>query len=107
MRGTAVCRHTDSQCAPLQGTKPRDLCLKHRTVRSFSLPVLALVESFPGAMSPLGSKEPNELFLSPHTVFVSSTPQQSLHSACGLPPQWRLGMQSHAVVCDKPCGTIP
>ena len=28
-----------------------------------SLPVLAFVESFPGAMSPLGSKEPNEPFL--------------------------------------------
>src|SRR6195256_81363 len=61
MRGTAVCRHTVLACAPLQGTKPRALCLKHRTVRSFSLPVLPVVESFPGAMSPLGSKESNFL----------------------------------------------
>src|SRR5687768_14516954 len=65
MRGTAPGRHTDFKCAPL-GTKPRDLCLKDRTVRSFALPVLTAVESFPGAMSPLGSKEPNELFVSPH-----------------------------------------
>src|SRR5262245_37973322 len=63
IRGTAHSRHTDLGCAPLLGTRPRDLCLKHRTFRSFSLPLLVLVESFPGAMSPLGSKEPNELFV--------------------------------------------
>src|SRR5262245_56564984 len=34
--------------------------------REFPFPVLPVVESFPGAMSPLGSKEPNEPFLSPH-----------------------------------------
>ena len=77
MRGTAQDRHTYSECAPLQGTKPRDLCLKDRTFRSFSLPVLNVVESFPGAMSPLGSKEPNEPFFSPHKVFVASRPQKS------------------------------
>src|SRR5262245_65693476 len=63
IRGTAHSRHTDLGCAPLLGTRPRDLCLKHRTFRSFSLPLLVLVESFLGAMSPLGSKEPNELFV--------------------------------------------
>jgi hypothetical protein len=63
IRGTAHNRHTDLGCAPLSGTRPRDLCLKHRTFRSFSLRLLVLVESFPGAMSPLGSKEPNELFV--------------------------------------------
>src|SRR5215510_3188471 len=45
--------------------------------REFPLPVLPVVESFPGAMSPLGSKEPNEPFLSPHKVFVASRPQKS------------------------------
>src|SRR5437879_4559679 len=79
MRGTAVCRHTVLACAPLQGTKPRALCLKHRTVRSFSLPVLPVVESFPGAMSPLGSKESTELFVLPHRVFVSSRPPRCAH----------------------------
>jgi hypothetical protein len=65
IRGTAHRRHTDSKCAPLSGTKPRALCLSQRTVRSLCpvLLVLPVVESFPGAMSPLGSKEPIELFL--------------------------------------------
>ena len=41
-------------------------------------------------MSPLGSKEPNEPFLSPHTVFVSSRPQKSAYSVYAPPRQWRL-----------------
>src|SRR3990170_1166267 len=62
IRGTARGRHTDLRCA-LSGTTPRDLCLKDRTFRSLFLLVLAAVESFPGAQSPLGSKEPIELFV--------------------------------------------
>ena len=54
MRGTAHGRHTDLS-APL--------CVGHKTPGSLSqgpnrsgvyLPVLSIVESFPGAMSPLG-----------------------------------------------------
>jgi len=60
IRGTASCRHTYLECVLLSGTVPRALFLSHRTVRSFCLPVLPVVESFPGAPSPLGSKEPNE-----------------------------------------------
>ena len=62
MRGTAHGRHTDLGCAPLSGTRPRDLCLKDRTLRSVSLLVLPVVESFPGAVSPLRSTEPHERF---------------------------------------------
>src|SRR5262249_41650530 len=39
-------------------------------------------------MSPLGSKEPNESFVSPRTVVVASRPQKSACSAYGPPPQW-------------------
>src|SRR4029077_16856412 len=77
IRGTAHDRHTDLGYVPLLGTMPRDLCLKDRTVRSCqSLPVLHVVESFPGAPSPLGSKEPNQLFFSRYRVFVASRPQR-------------------------------
>ena len=80
IRGTAHGRHTDLGYVPLLGTMPRDLCLKDRTVRSCqSLPVLHVVESFPGAPSPLGSKEPNQLFFSRHRVFVASRPQRFAH----------------------------
>jgi ABC-type nitrate/sulfonate/bicarbonate transport system substrate-binding protein len=62
-------RHTSLQCALSKGTRPRALCLKSRTFRSCqSLPVLRNGESFPGAMSPLGSKEPNEPVLSRRMV---------------------------------------
>ena len=37
MRGTAHGRHTYLECAPLYGHKPRDLCLKGRTIKSLSL----------------------------------------------------------------------
>jgi hypothetical protein len=57
IRGTAHGPHTDLGCALSMGTRPRDLCLKGRTMKSLSLPILALVESFPGAMSPLRSKD--------------------------------------------------
>src|SRR5262244_2070196 len=80
IRGTAHGRHTDLGYVPLLGTMPRDLCLKDRTVRSCqSLPVLQVVESFPGAPSPLGSKEPYQLFFSRHRVFVASRPQRCAH----------------------------
>src|SRR5215475_6379970 len=39
-------------------------------------------------MSPLGSKEPNESFVSPRTVVVASKPQKSACLAYGPPPQW-------------------
>src|SRR5215475_193658 len=39
-------------------------------------------------MSPLGSKEPNESFVSPRTVVVASKPQKSACSAYAPPPQW-------------------
>jgi hypothetical protein len=56
--------------APLSmGTKPRDLFLRHEP----SGPVLALVESFPGAMSPLRSKELYDLILSLHPSYKSQT----------------------------------
>jgi mRNA-degrading endonuclease toxin of MazEF toxin-antitoxin module len=38
-----------------------------------------VVEAFPGAPSPLGSKEPNQLFFSRHRVFVASRPQRFVH----------------------------
>src|SRR5918994_4597639 len=64
-------RHTLLRCVPLSGTLPRALCLRGRIFRESKTPrLLCVVESFPGAQSPLGSKEPNELSLSPHTVFV-------------------------------------
>src|SRR5216684_149520 len=59
--------------APSKALRPADLCLKGRTFRRSFLLVLAVVESFPGAQSPLGSKEPIELFLSSRKVFVSAT----------------------------------
>jgi hypothetical protein len=63
IRGTAHGRHTDLGYVPLLGTMPRALCLKDRTIRSCqSLPVLRVVESFPGAPSSLGSKEPESTF---------------------------------------------
>jgi hypothetical protein len=37
-------------------------------------------KSYAGTQSPLGSKEPSELFLSPHTVFVSSKLQRAARS---------------------------
>ena len=61
MRGTAPGRHTDLGCAPFSGTQgPGISVLKGRTLRSTALPVLLVVESFPGAVSPLGSWERNE-----------------------------------------------
>ena len=78
MRGTAPGRHTDSECAPLSGTLPRALCLRGRTLRRRSpLPVLPVVEAFPGAPSPLGSQAPKKAWLAPHTVAVASRPPQS------------------------------
>ena len=67
MRGTAPGRHTYSKCAPLQSTKPRALCLSPTNPQELlsCYPVLSLVESCLRAMSRLGSKEPNELFLLP------------------------------------------
>src|SRR5262245_57859207 len=57
IRGTAHGRHTDLGYVPLLGTMPRDLCLKDRTVRSCqSLPVLQVVESFPGHRLLLGQR---------------------------------------------------
>jgi hypothetical protein len=69
MRGTAHGRHTDLGCALSMGTKPRDLFLRHEP----SGPVLALVESFPGAMSPLRSKELYDLILSLHPSYKSQS----------------------------------
>src|SRR5262249_29322444 len=92
---------------PSLGHKAPDLCLKGRTVRSFFLPVLSIVESLPGAMSPPGSKEPNEPFLLPHRVFVSSTPQKSLPCAYARPLQYRLWKRPRAGVCGKPSGKTP
>ena len=65
IRGTAPGRHTYLECAPLQAQSPGLSVSANEPVRSFYLllPVLTVVESFPGAMSLLGSKEPNELFL--------------------------------------------
>ena len=54
-------------------------------LRRFFLLVLPVVESFPGAQSPLGSKEPIELFLSPRKVFVASTPPRPAHTVYGPP----------------------
>src|SRR6266496_3161013 len=60
--------------APLSmGTKPRDLFLRHEP----SGPVLALVESFPGAMSPLRSKELYDLILSLHPSYKSQDERKS------------------------------
>src|SRR5262245_30170649 len=46
-------------------------------------------------MSPLGSKEPNESFVSPRTVVVASRPQKSACLAYGPPPQWPPAHQRH------------
>jgi hypothetical protein len=43
--------------APSKALRPGISVLKDRTFRRFSLLVLPVVESFPGAQSPLGSKE--------------------------------------------------
>jgi hypothetical protein len=62
--------------APLSmGTKPRDLFLRHEP----SGPVLALVESFPGAMSPLRSKELYDLILSLHPSYKSQHERKILN----------------------------
>src|SRR5262249_30641296 len=69
-----VARHravTLTRNAPLSKAQSPGISVSRiEPFREFPLPVLPVVESFPGAMSPLGSKEPNEPFLSPHKVFV-------------------------------------
>src|SRR5262249_52980504 len=76
-----VARHravTLTRNAPLSKAQSPGISVSRiEPFREFPLPVLPVVESFPGAMSPLGSKEPNEPFLSPHKVFVASRPQKS------------------------------
>ena len=71
-RPTAVTLTCDAPI--LKALRPGALFLKDRILWSFILLVLALVESFPGAQSPLGSKEPIELFPSFRKVVVSLTP---------------------------------
>src|SRR5262249_39129467 len=65
-----VARHravTLTRNAPLSKAQSPGISVSRiEPFREFPLPVLPVVESFPGAMSPLGSKEPNEPFLSPH-----------------------------------------
>ena len=65
--------------APSKALRPGISVLKDRTFRRFSLLVLPVVESFPGAQSPLGSKEPIEPFVGPHKVVASSTPLTPVH----------------------------
>ena len=60
IRGTAHGRHTDLGCAPLFWHKAPGSLSQATNHQEFVSPVLALVESFPGAMSPLGSKESYE-----------------------------------------------
>src|SRR6266545_3772120 len=60
IRGTAQGRHTDLGCAPLFWHKAPGSLSQATNHQEFVSPVLALVESFPGAMSPLGSKESHE-----------------------------------------------
>src|SRR6266545_8101307 len=60
IRGTAHGRHTDLGCVPLFSHKAPGSLSQATNHQEFVSPVLALVESFPGAMSPLGSKESYE-----------------------------------------------
>src|SRR5262245_64367794 len=62
-----VARHravTLTRNAPLSKAQSPGISVSRiEPYRAFPLPVLPVVESFTGAMSPLGSKEPNEPFL--------------------------------------------
>src|SRR6266511_766276 len=60
IRGTAQGRHTDLGCAPLFWHKAPGSLSQATNHQEFVSPVLALVESFPGAMSLLGLKESYE-----------------------------------------------
>src|SRR6266540_4903874 len=60
IRGTAHGRHTDLGCVPHFSHKAPGSLSQATNHQEFVSPVLALVESFPGAMSPLGSKESYE-----------------------------------------------
>ena len=79
-RHTAVTPTWDAPFLRAQG--PRDLCLKGRTMKSLSLPILALAESFPGAMSPLRSKELYEPIYC-QTLHPSYKSQHERHSVIG------------------------
>src|SRR6266545_2758889 len=80
IRGTAQGRHTDLGCAPLFWHKAPGSLSQATNHQEFVSPVLALVESFPGAMSPLGSKDSDGVFQQPASVLRSRMHKRHLPS---------------------------
>src|SRR5215510_14615665 len=105
-----VARHravTLTRNAPLSKAQSPGISVSRiEPFREFPLPVLPVVASFPGAMSPLGSKDPNEPFLSPHKVFVASRPQKSARCVCAPLQQWRPWTPPCGDGVGKPSGKI-